>query len=65
MKNQIIKLINYVDSKKQSNPKLFKVLYISLWMVAPLEMLCFKMGWFGFKKLQKKFYFNSTLEDLK
>uniref|UniRef100_A0AAT9J7J4 ORF20 n=1 Tax=Nitrosopumilaceae spindle-shaped virus TaxID=3065433 RepID=A0AAT9J7J4_9VIRU len=63
--NIILKLINYIDSKKESNPKLFKFLLICLWLVAPAEMLCIRLGWFGFKKLQKKFYFNSTLEKLK
>jgi len=65
MKNIITNLINKIEQFRESKPRVFKVLYVSLWCIAPIEMLCIRLGVFGYKKLQKKYYFNSTLEELK
>lgn len=52
MKNQIINLINYIETKREANPKLFKVLWYILWCAAPIEMSCIKLGVFGYKKIK-------------
>ena len=65
MKNIFINFIDRLEQIRESKPRLFKILFYTLWAIAPIEMCCIKLGIFGYKKLKKKFYFNSTLEDLK
>ena len=63
MKNYIIKIINYLETKKESNPKTFKILYITLFFIAPIEMISIKIGIFGYKKL--KSYNNKVIKEMK
>lgn len=63
MKELIIKLIDYVETKREANPRLFKVLIIGLWFIAPLEMACIKLGIFGYNKIKQ--YNKSSLDRLK
>ena len=63
MKNYIIKMINYLETKKESNPKTFKILYISLFCIAPIEMISIKLGILGYKKL--KSYNNKIIREMK
>ena len=63
MKNYIIKMINYLETKKESNPKTFKILYIALFCIAPIEMISIKLGIFGYKKL--KSYNDKVIREMK
>ena len=63
MKVLILRFINYIDSTKESNPRLFKILYILLWFIAPIEMACIKLGIFGYKKIKE--HNKPNLEELR
>ena len=63
MKNYIIKIINYLETKKESNPKTFKILLILLFFIAPIEMVSIKLGILGYKKL--KSYNKKVIKEMK
>ena len=61
MKELILRFITYIDSIKESQTILFKILYILLWFLAPIEMICIKLGILGYKKI--KHYHKSNIEE--
>lgn len=61
MKNHITNIINYIERRKETNPRLFKILYYGLFLIAPIEMLCIKLCLFGYKKV--KTYNNKTIKE--
>ena len=63
--NPIIRLVNYMEKFKKEKPILYKTLYIMLWCAAPIEMLCIKLGLFGYKKYKQNQIKKTTLEELK
>ena len=66
MKKLVVDLCNKLEAIQKSNPKLFRVGYIILWCVAPIEMLCIKMGIFGYKKFKMQYQMSrEEQEDLR
>lgn len=64
MKKLIINLINKIEMNRTKKPKTFKIIMITLYCIAPIEMLCLKLGILGYKKLNNK-YSKKIQEDLK
>lgn len=50
---------------RESRPKTFRILYYALWVFAPIEMCCIKLGIFGYKKLRINEYNKSVMENMK
>jgi len=63
MKNLIIRWIEYLEQIRDNHPKSYKILYYSLFVIAPIEMLAFKFGVLGYKKLKQ--YSKANLEKLR
>lgn len=66
MKKLVVDLCNKLEAIQKSNPKLFRIGFIILWCVAPIEMLCIKLGVFGYKKFKMQYYMSrEEQEDLR
>ena len=66
MKRLVMDLVNKLQDIQESNPKLFRIGFIILWCIAPIEMLCLKLGLFGYKKFKMQYYMSrENQEDLK
>lgn len=53
MKKLLINLINKIEMNRIKHPKTFKLVMILLWVIAPLEMACIKLGIFGYTKINQ------------
>ena len=66
MKKLVIDLVNKLEAIQKSNPRLFKIGIITLYCVAPIEMLCLKLGVMGYKKFKIQYYMSrEEQEDLR
>ena len=66
IKKLVIDLVNRLQDIQESNPKLFRIGFIILWIVAPIEMLCLKLGLLGYKKFKMQYYMSrENQEDLR
>ena len=63
MKKLVINLVNRLQDIQESNPKLFRIGLIILWCVAPIEMLCLKLGLFGYKKFKMQYYLSRERQE--
>ena len=66
MKKLVVDLVNKLEAIQKSNPKLFRIGFIILWVIAPIEMLCLKLGLFGYRKFKMQYYMSrENQEELK
>lgn len=63
--NPILRFITFLEGIRDNRPILYKSLYYALWVTMPIEMLCIKLGLFGYKKFKENQFSNKTLERLR
>ena len=66
MKKLVVDLCNKLEAIQKSNPKLFRIGIITLYCIAPIEMLCLMFGLLGYRKFKMQYYMSKeNQEDLK
>lgn len=61
--NPFIKFINLLEHLKTNHKNTYKIFYIALWIMMPIEMALYKLGIFSYKKI--KHYDKKTSEELR